>query len=74
MGVDGWVDRDRLADVKGFASLVVYFRQSLLTVNIRLILLSVDKSNRGPTINSNATLLITPHFQHHLKSFLWLKY
>ncbi|RPB00653.1 hypothetical protein L873DRAFT_1804716 [Choiromyces venosus 120613-1] len=34
------------------------------------MLLSVDKINRPPTIDSNTTLLITLHFQHHLKKLL----
>jgi len=34
------------------------------------LVLSVDKINRAPTIDDNATLLMTPHFQPHQKNFL----
>jgi len=32
----------------------------------------VNKINRTPMIGGNATLLITPHFEHHIKKFLYL--
>ena len=45
-------------------------RHSTICTYFLRVLLSVDKINRGPTIDGNATLLTTPHFQHHLENFL----
>ena len=36
------------------------------------MLLCVNKNNRTPTIGGNATLLITPHFEHHIKKFFYI--
>ena len=36
--------------------------------------LSVNKINRTWRFSCNTTPLATPHFQHHLKIFLWIKY
>jgi len=38
------------------------------------LLPSVNKINGTQKIRGDATLLATPHFQHHLKIFLLIKY